>query len=249
MELFHLLFLYQLSRKLDKRLYALKGGCNMRFFFNSPRYSDDIDLDVESITVSVLRDRINSILNSKPFRDILEVRNMEIEHFTEHKQTETTQRWKLGLTVPQIEKPLPTKIEFSRRGLESPIEFKSVSPEIIRMYELSPILANHYSAEATCRQKIKALLLRSSTQARDIFDLYHLLASKVDKLDLPEGLRSHLDKVKDNIFSIDLLVFKSQVISYLESEDQQRFESEEIWDDIRLHVVESITRAIENETC
>jgi len=29
-ELFHLLFLTQIGRKLDKRFYALKGGCNMR---------------------------------------------------------------------------------------------------------------------------------------------------------------------------------------------------------------------------
>jgi len=28
-ELFHLLFLDQLGRKLDKRFYALKGGCNL----------------------------------------------------------------------------------------------------------------------------------------------------------------------------------------------------------------------------
>lgn len=241
-ELFHLLFMDQLARKLDKRFYALKGGCNMRFFFKSPRYSDDIDLDVQSINVSLLREKINSILNTKPLRDILQVRDMEIEHITQHKQTETTQRWKLGLTIPQIEKPLPTKIEFSRRGLESPIKFESVSPEIIRMYELSPILANHYTAETTCRQKINALLSRRSTQARDIFDLYHLFASRIEKIDLPEKLRSRLNKVKDNIFSVDFAVFKSQVISYLEPEDQQRFESEDVWDDIRLHIVESLAR-------
>jgi hypothetical protein len=34
-ELFHLLFMSQLVRKLDKRFYALKGGSNMRFFFRS----------------------------------------------------------------------------------------------------------------------------------------------------------------------------------------------------------------------
>ena len=35
-ELFHLLFINQLSTKLDQRAYALKGGANMRFFFRSP---------------------------------------------------------------------------------------------------------------------------------------------------------------------------------------------------------------------
>jgi predicted nucleotidyltransferase component of viral defense system len=45
-ELFHLLFLRQIEGKLDKKLYALKGGCNLRFFFKSIRYSEDIDFDI-----------------------------------------------------------------------------------------------------------------------------------------------------------------------------------------------------------
>ena len=247
-ELFHLLFMGQLVRKLDKRFYAIKGDCNMRFFFKSPRYSEDIDLDVQSIPVSLLREKINGILNSKPFKDILQVRDIEIEHITEHKQTETTQRWKLGLIVPQIDKPLPTKIEFSRRGLEKPVKLGSISPEIIRTYDLSPVLANHYPAEVMYRQKIRALISRSIIQTRDIFDLYLLLTSRVDKVDLSEDLRSDLNKVKDNILSIDFAVFKSQVIPYLESEDQPRFDSEEVWDNIRLDVIESLMK-VPNEAC
>jgi hypothetical protein len=38
-EQFHLLFLDQLGRKLDKRNYALKGGCNLRFYLRSIRYA------------------------------------------------------------------------------------------------------------------------------------------------------------------------------------------------------------------
>jgi len=212
----------------------------MKFFFKSPRYSEDIDLDVQSIPVDVLRNKVNNILNSRPFTDILQVRNIEIEHITEHKQTETTQRWKLGLTVPYTEKPLPTKIEFSRRGLENPIKFESISPEIIRTFELSPIMANHYPAEITCQQKLRAIISRTTPQARDIFDLYLLLASRVEKVDLPEDLHSNLNKAKESILSMGFVVFKSQVISYLEPEDQHRFESEEAWDNIRLRVVETL---------
>jgi len=240
-ELFHLLFIDQLGRKLNKKFYALKGGCNMRFFFKSPRYSEDIDLDVQSIAVAFLRKKVNDILSSKPFRDILQVRDIEIEHITEHKQTETTQRWKLGLIVPHIEKTLPTKIEFSRRGLEKHIKFEHISPEIIRFFELPPILANHYPADITCQQKLKALISRKTVQARDIFDLYLLLASRVERVDLPEEVRANLDKAKESILSMDFVVFKSQVISYLEPEDQSRFESEEVWDNIRLHVVETLS--------
>jgi len=241
-ELFHLLFLSQLVRKLDKRFYALKGGGNLRFFFKSPRYSEDIDLDVQSISVTLLRKRINHILDSKPFRDILQVRDIEIEHITEHKQTETTQRWKLGLIVSHQEKPLPTKIEFSRRGLDKHVKFEPISPEVIRTYDLPLILVNHYPAETTCIQKIRALISRKTAQARDVFDLYLLLASRVEKVDLPDKLRSKINEVKENIFSMDFVIFKSQVISYLEPEDQSGFDSKEVWDNIRLHVVEALGR-------
>ncbi len=47
-ELFHLLFLDQLGRKLDKSFYALKGGCNLRFFMKSIRYSEDVDIDIRT---------------------------------------------------------------------------------------------------------------------------------------------------------------------------------------------------------
>jgi hypothetical protein len=43
-ELFHLEVLRRLAQKLKPGQYALKGGVNMRFFFGSPRYSEDIDL-------------------------------------------------------------------------------------------------------------------------------------------------------------------------------------------------------------
>ena len=47
-ELFHLVFIDLLGRKVDKKHYALKGGCNLRFFFKSFRYSEDMDVDVSA---------------------------------------------------------------------------------------------------------------------------------------------------------------------------------------------------------
>ena len=53
-ELFHLHFLEQFGLKTDKRLYALKGGCNLRFFLKSIRYSQDIDLDIKIVQKEIL---------------------------------------------------------------------------------------------------------------------------------------------------------------------------------------------------
>src|SRR3990167_3152394 len=91
-ELFHLLFFNQLGRKLDKKLYALKGDCNMRFYFNSIRYSEDMDIDVQTIAKDTLRKNVNQILDSVPFKNILQTNNLQILNFSEPKQTQTTQR-------------------------------------------------------------------------------------------------------------------------------------------------------------
>ena len=242
-ELFHLLFLNQLSRKLDKKCCALKGGANMRFFFKSPRYSDDIDFDIQTLRVDIIRKKINGILNSAPFHDILITRDIRIDHITEHKQTETTQRWKLGLTGPDIRRPIPTKIEFSRRvRFDASVRFEPISIEIARMYELPTIMISHYPPETAFQQKISALISRSETQARDIFDLYLLLASRLEKTPDFQSFGRYLPKAKENVLSTNFAAFKSQVISYLEPEAQHQYDSEDVWDSMRLKVIEAIEK-------
>src|ERR1035437_4541314 len=115
-EQFHLLFLDQLGRRLDERYFALKGGCNLRFFLKSIRYSEDMDIDIQDVLRSRLREKVNAILDSKPFAQILQVRGVRIDHKSEPKQTDTTQRWKFTLLANDSTAPLHTKIEFSRRG-------------------------------------------------------------------------------------------------------------------------------------
>ena len=242
-ELFHLLFLDQLGRNTDKQAWCLKGGCNLRFFFKSFRYSEDMDLDVGGISRHILRDRVNAILASHPFRDILAVRRIRIEHVTEAKQTDTTQRWKLGLLTPAAPLPLPTKIEFSRRGIRAGVNFGPVAAELIREYELSPILASHYGASTACTQKMHALLSRSVVQARDLFDLHILLphVDAEDKLTLPKD--ASISDVEERALSIDFEVFKSQVLAYLPSEMQSRFDDREVWEAIVLDTIEQLRGA------
>src|SRR3972149_2879402 len=113
-EQFHLLFLAQLGRRLDKTLYVLKGGCNLRFFHRSVRDSEDMDLDLGAADAHVLRDKVRAVFTSRPFAQILEARGMAVEHVTGQKQTGTTQRWKLGLQVGPGAAPFPARIGFSR---------------------------------------------------------------------------------------------------------------------------------------
>ena len=57
LEQFHLLFFALLTRGADKRSFVVKGGCNLRFFLRSIRYSEDMDLDVAGIELHALRDK------------------------------------------------------------------------------------------------------------------------------------------------------------------------------------------------
>jgi predicted nucleotidyltransferase component of viral defense system len=241
-ERFHLLFLHQLSRRVDKRSIVVKGGCNLRFFLRSIRYSEDMDLDVEGIGVQALRDRVREVLSSRPFAQILEAGGIAIEHVTEHKQTDTTQRWKLGLRTAGIPVPLPTKIEFSRRGLDDGIAFGSVDASLARAYQLTPLMLSHYGAPAALRQKVGALAGRPQTQARDVFDLHHLLAIGTET-GILDALADRVHaRASANALSVDFGMFKSQVLAYLAPEDQPSFDAATVWDAMVLEVVEALDR-------
>ena len=239
-EQFHLLFLAHLTRGADKRSIVVKGGCNLRFFHRSVRYSEDLDLDVAGIEEHALRERIRNILASRPFGQVLEARGIEIDHVTEHKQTPTVQRWKFGLTSARHGPPLPTKIEFSRRGLDEGVEFGSLEPALIGAYRLAPFMASHYSAAAALLQKVRALAHRTETQARDVFDLHHLIAAGTPRETLRDLDPGTIDQARSRASSIGFDVFRSQVLSYLASKDAPPFDSKDAWDTMVLEVLEAL---------
>lgn len=239
-ELFHLLFLDQLGRKLDKKLYSLKGGCNLRFFLNSIRYSEDIDLDVQIIAKETLQNKINTILTSSTFKQILRTRGIEINTVTKPKQTDTTQRWKLSLNVANSPFPLPTKIEFSRRTFGQDVKFSTVSSNILSQYHLQPIMLNHYPAEKAYEQKLKALIFRSQTQARDIFDLYLLINTGTPPHVVDPQIIAHLEDAKINALSMQFKDFKGQVLAFLPEDYQRRYNDSEVWENIVMSVIQNI---------
>src|SRR5438552_7408707 len=159
-EIFHLLFLRAFGARVDKALYALKGGGNLRFFHKSIRYSEDIDLDVRTMSVETMRNHVNRVLEAQPFLQTLRAQQIEIASFTAPKQTDTTQRWKIQLRVGATGTAVPTKIDFSRRGLDEGSIYEPVEAEIIRRYRLYPVFIQHYTTKAAFQQKINALASR-----------------------------------------------------------------------------------------
>lgn len=234
-ELFHLIFLRYMGEKLDKSLYSIKGGCNLRFFFKNIRYSEDLDIDIKTIAKETLRNKIQRLLESQIFQQMLSTRGIELERISEAKQTETTQRWKLSIKIQNMPMPLPTKIEFSRRKFDEISLFEPIDPELIQSHQLYPILINHYALEAAISQKIDALIHRTETQARDIFDLQLLLEKKCKA-----KFSFSLDAATNNIISVSFPEFKSQVVAYLMDEYQDYYDSVEIWSNMQKKVIERL---------
>src|SRR2546425_9367587 len=113
-EFFHLQVLRVLAAGGDRDRLALKGGANLRFFFDSPRLSEDMDFDT-AIAPTTLGHKVDRLIEAAALLLPLRSKGITIDSWSAPKQTETTQRWKFSLRVESIGSALHTKIEFSRR--------------------------------------------------------------------------------------------------------------------------------------
>jgi len=236
-ELFHLIFVALLGRRVDKALFAIKGGCNLRFFCRSMRYSEDIGFDIRTMATATLANNVDTILASPAFGQALRTKHIEIEHVASAKQTDTTQRWKIGIRLAGGS-VIPTKIEFSRRrGLDEGHLLEPVDADLMRAYELYPVLSQHYSREAAFCQKIGALSRRTMTQARDIFDLKLLLDGGAGRGKLPAEVAAEIPRAVENALTIGFDEFSGQVRAYLAADYQDYYGSRKVWEELQHEVV------------
>lgn len=236
-EIFHLEFLRFFVKKIKPVCYSLKGGVNIRFFFKSIRYSEDIDFDVYKIKLHELRDIVMAVLKANNFVTGLKsfgVKNIILPNISTSKQTETTQRFKIHIITSRDE-DLFTKIEFSRRNTAINSVIQPVEIGILRMYKTAPVIVSHYDAKSAILQKINALANRSVVQARDIFDL-NLLSSyySIEQFKNEKPDPALLKKAYNNIFTIDFNNFRDTVLIYLSYEDRLIYDNELLWDEIKL---------------
>jgi predicted nucleotidyltransferase component of viral defense system len=239
-EIFHLLFLRSFSARVDKALFALKGGCNLRFYHRSIRYSEDMDLDIRTLAQGTLRSNVETVLGAASFRHALRAQQLEVAELSAPKQTQTTQRWKVQLRQLTPPATFPTKIEFSRRALDEGAALAAVESELIRRYRLYPVLVQHYGAAAAFAQKISALALRTETQARDIFDLKLLDDAGAAATPLRNAQLEQLPQAIDNAMSIGFEDFVGQVVAFLEPEHQSDFANRAAWETLQEQVVDTL---------
>lgn len=245
-EIFHIEFLRWFGRKIKASRYAVKGGVNIRLFFKSLRYSEDMDLDIGGIGAALVKDTVIAILSSASFQNGLKPYGIErigLPDMAKAKQTETTQRFKIHLYTYAGD-DLFTKVEFSRRGLTGKVVVEGITDAILRNYKTPPLLVPHYDIGSAISQKIGALAGRTVTQARDIFDLYMLSPQYESSRSITGIKKAMLAQAHDKVFSIDFGEFRDTVLSYLSAEDSRSHDRREAWDDIKLKVAGFIEELI-----
>ena len=241
-EVFHLEFLRWFARKLEAEHYVLKEGVNLRLFFKSIRYSEDMDIDIKSAPrVDRIQKNVMDVLTTRGFKDSLKSFGIEeviAPDLSKAKQTETTQRFKIHLLTASGE-DLFTKIEFSRRGLKGSQVVEPVTSEILRAYKMAPLIIPHYDAASAVIQKIHALAGRTAVQARDIFDLFILRPQYEPlKYNKTEVSRSVLKTAHDNLFMVGFPQFRDTVLAYLGEEDQRAYSTPAVWDEFKLNTAQ-----------
>lgn len=227
---------------MNRATWIVKGGVNLRAWFGSRRYSEDLDLDAVGSAPHVLRDRFDKILLGRALDDLLASQGLEIVRISKPKQTDTTQRWKLQLKAAGVSVPLHTRVEFSRRGTsDEEYVLEPARSEIVRPYGIPVPTVNHYTARSAIRQKIHALAGRSETQARDVWDLELVLRSTgADPRPVSDRLRESLSSATERVMTLDYDVFRAQVVPYLSDDDQTIYGTRDAWDRMRELVVERL---------
>lgn len=245
-----MLLLKKLTESTRARSFTLKGGVNLRLFFGSPRYSEDVDLDLEPPAKQPVLRATSAILKGEWLERRLRTLGAEGVEYSGRpaKNTDTTVRIKLAV-VNAGGIRLSTKIEMSLRrqliGDEAVAE--QAVDAVVRKYvpgEERPLVVAHYPRQAAIRQKIVALALRRTPQARDVFDLYVLargsLAS-VDSAQLSRLLRpDELAEARTRAWGLTYREFSDQVLEFLSADDRATMAGDEHWETRQLFAVELI---------
>lgn len=240
-ELFHIAFLDVLSTRLELGRYVLKGGANLRYFFGSVRYSEDIDLDLVNGMPWSLESKVDGVLESGAMQALLRASGLTVGTFAKPKQTDTTRRWKIAIEVAGRSEPVRTKVEFSNRNGDDRHKLEQIPGRIVEPYAMRPPSVQHYVEDAPTEQKVRALAGRNETQARDVFDLALLLRNRP----LPAGGMNAelLSKAAEIAIGLPFDAFRDQVLPFLEPEVVALYETEAAWEQMQTFVAEKLEAA------
>ena len=242
-ERFHLAFLSALREAAGRDEFIVKGGANLRFYFGSPRYSEDLDLDVPDAAPSRFSEKMARALDGQLLHRILGADGIEIDRMNRTERSHTKEKWKIGLRHPSLGYSASTRVEISYREYPYPHDASVTEPmggEMQRAYpHLRLPLVRHYLPAAAITQKIVALKDRSATQPRDVFDLDILFRGCPRALLSGDVDPNLLNVAIDRIMSISYELYQAKVGAFLEP-GLEHLATREYWDALSVSVVERL---------
>ncbi len=253
-ELVHLLILQEVAELRGGGGVTAKGGVNLRLFFGSVRYSEDMDLDGTTEASAAIRNCLKGIFEDREFTRRLQrfgIRGLDPGEGP-NKDTETTFRYKFGVVVGGgVRYPTKVEVSFRERHAADRAVVEAPDPRILKTYGLVALEVRHYVREAAVRQKIEALGGRREVQARDVFDLHVLMPDNLSEelLDfLAKALpRERLQEGYDRALGISYRQYEGQVFEFLAEEARSHYGTESAWDEIRLRAAGLIENVLQRQ--
>lgn len=244
-ESFHLALLTALADRASARSFVLKGGANLRFFYTSVRYFEDIDLDVPSMQPWKYTQLLERAISSDLLGRLVQLLGTTIEERYRRDHTDTDERWLFSLSRPELADPIRTSLEVSYQ--DYPYALGSWAMEqppatVTAAYgpALRPPLINHYLTAAAISQKIRALAGRAETQPRDVFDLDHLFRGWQER---PTDLDpTEIQQALARIWEISYEQYSSKVLTFIEPVLAETYGDRHAWEEMQLHVAEELGR-------
>lgn len=240
-ECFHLAFLNVLPSHARRETYVVKGGANLRYFYRSHRYSEDIDFDAVAGEGWKLEEQVGAALQAKALELQLRRHGVVVADPNRSKQTETTRRWKPQLLAAGFDSPISTRVEFSFRNGDDRFDLESVDESVARPYGLLRPSLQRYRAAAALEQKVDALALRAETQARDVFDLDWLFRNYADAVAASPINPVRAGDAADSCAALSYDAYRSQVVPFLEPEIADVYGSEDAWGQMQTAVFEQLS--------
>jgi hypothetical protein len=241
-ECFHLAFLNALPSHVRREHYVIRGGANLRYFYRSHRYSEDIDFDAVIGEGWPLTEQVDSALGGAGLRAQLRRYGIQVANINAAKQTDTTRRWKLLLAAPGHADTISTKVEFSRRNGDQRFDTETVDEHVTKPYGLIRPVLQRYQAAAATEQKIDALALRNETQTRDVFDLDWLFGNYGGVIEPGTLDPPRIEQAANNCVGLTYDVYVGQVVPFLELDIAEIYGNEEAWNQMQSRVLEELIR-------
>jgi hypothetical protein len=101
-------------------------------------------------------------------------------------------------------------------------------------------MVSNYTRTAAIVQKIQALADRPEPQARDVFDLNHLLAMPGPEAALPAAGKARVPVAIERAMSISFDEYASRVVVYLDPDQIEIFGSRDAWSAMQDAVVSQL---------